>query len=579
MRYVLAYLKPYRKWMGLAWCFMFIELAVELWQPLLMAKIIDDGVMKNNLPLIWKWGAVMIAISLLAFAAGIANSFVAAYVGQQYGFSLRKHLFEKIQSFSLSHFEQFSTASLITRMTNDVTQMQNMVFMSLRIMLRAPLLIIFGVIMALVVQAKLALILMVLVPLLLLFLIWMMQKAATLFSRVQQTLDRVNSIMRENIANMRLIKALVRSTYEQHRFTQENEALMARTMTVSRFLETITPVLLFFMNAAIVVILFIGRSEIQTGTVKAGEVVAVINYTTRMTAALSIFTFVTMAFSRARASGRRIAEIFATTVDVTDEAGAGEAAIERGEIQFEHVSFRYPGSESFVLQDVSFSIRAQETVAILGETGAGKSSLLQLIPRLYDVTEGMIQIDGIDIRQWKQAQLRAAIGFVPQDLLLFSGTIRDNICFGMDTVPEAEMVRAAKDAQIHDTIMTFPQQYDTVVGQKGVTLSGGQKQRVSIARVLIRQPKILLLDDSTSALDVKTEARLLQALKAYACTTLIVTQKISTAMEADMILLLKDGNLLAKGTHQQLLNTNGLYRKMVESQLGKKGLSDVKAAT
>lgn len=558
---------------------MFIELAVELWQPLLMAKIIDDGVMKNNLPLIWKWGAVMIAISLLAFAAGIANSFVAAYVGQQYGFSLRKHLFEKIQSFSLSHFEQFSTASLITRMTNDVTQMQNMVFMSLRIMLRAPLLIIFGVIMALVVQAKLALILMVLVPLLLLFLIWMMQKAATLFSRVQQTLDRVNSIMRENIANMRLIKALVRSTYEQHRFTQENEALMARTMTVSRFLETITPVLLFFMNAAIVVILFIGRSEIQTGTVKAGEVVAVINYTTRMTAALSIFTFVTMAFSRARASGRRIAEIFATTVDVTDEAGAGEAAIERGEIQFEHVSFRYPGSESFVLQDVSFSIRAQETVAILGETGAGKSSLLQLIPRLYDVTEGMIQIDGIDIRQWKQAQLRAAIGFVPQDLLLFSGTIRDNICFGMDTVPEAEMVRAAKDAQIHDTIMTFPQQYDTVVGQKGVTLSGGQKQRVSIARVLIRQPKILLLDDSTSALDVKTEARLLQALKAYACTTLIVTQKISTAMEADMILLLKDGNLLAKGTHQQLLNTNGLYRKMVESQLGKKGLSDVKAAT
>jgi len=579
MRYVLAYLKPYRKWMGLAWCFMFIELAVELWQPLLMAKIIDHGVMKNNLLLIWKWGAVMIAISLLAFAAGIANSFVAAYVGQQYGFSLRKHLFEKIQSFSLSHFEQFSTASLITRMTNDVTQMQNMVFMSLRIMLRAPLLIIFGVIMALVVQAKLALILVVLVPLLLLFLIWMMQKAATLFSRVQQTLDRVNSIMRENIANMRLIKALVRSTYEQHRFTQENEALMARTMTVSRFLETITPVLLFFMNAAIVVILFIGRSEIQTGAVKAGEVVAVINYTTRMTAALSIFTFVTMAFSRARASGRRIAEIFATTVDVTDEAGAGEAAIERGEIQFEHVSFRYPGSESFVLQDVSFSVRAQETVAILGETGAGKSSLLQLIPRLYDVTEGMIQIDGIDIRQWKQAQLRAAIGFVPQDLLLFSGTIRDNICFGMDTVPEAEMVRAAKDAQIHDTIMTFPQQYDTVVGQKGVTLSGGQKQRVSIARALIRQPKILLLDDSTSALDVKTEARLLQALKTYDCTTLIVTQKISTAMEADMILLLKDGKLLAKGTHQQLLNTNGLYRKMVESQLGKKGLSDVKTAT
>ncbi|MBB5322969.1 ATP-binding cassette subfamily B protein [Anoxybacillus tepidamans] len=578
MRHVLSYLKPYMKWMIFAWALMLVELLVELWHPLLMEKIIDDGVMKNDLHVIWKWGAIMIATSFLAFASGIANSFVAAYVGQQYGFDLRKHLFEKIQSFSLFNFGQFSTASLITRMTNDVTQMQNMVFMSLRIMLRAPLLIIFGMVMALFVHVKLALILVIAVPLLLVFLIWMMNKAATLFSRVQQMLDRVNSIMRENIAGMRLIKAWVRSTYEQQRFTETNESLMTRTMTVLRFVETITPVLLFVMNVAIIMILFIGRNEIHAGSAKAGEVVAVINYATRMTAALSIFTFITMAFSRARASAQRIAEVLITTVDIIDEEQAEGTTIQKGEIQFDCVSFRYPESEALALQDVSFSVQAHETVAILGETGSGKSSLLQLIPRLYDVTEGTIKIDGIDIRHLKQEHLRAAIGFVPQDLLLFSGTIRDNICFGMETISSEEMIQAAKDAQIHDTIMNFSQGYDTVVGQKGVTLSGGQKQRISIARALVRKPKILLLDDSTSALDVKTEANLLQALKTYSCTTFIVTQKISTAMEADVILLLKDGQLLAKGTHKELLKTNELYRKIVQSQLGKKGLDDVETS-
>lgn len=566
------------KWMIFAWALMLVELLVELWHPLLMEKIIDDGVMKNDLHVIWKWGAIMIATSFLAFASGIANSFVAAYVGQQYGFDLRKHLFEKIQSFSFFNFGQFSTATLITRMTNDVTQMQNMVFMSLRIMLRAPLLIIFGMVMALFVHVKLALILVIAVPLLLVFLIWMMNKAATLFSSVQQMLDRVNSIMRENIAGMRLIKAWVRSTYEQQRFTEANESLMTRTMTVLRFVETITPVLLFVMNVAIIMILFIGRSEIHAGSAKAGEVVAIINYTTRMTAALSIFTFITMVFSRAKASARRIADVLTATVDIIDEERADENVIEKGHIQFEHVSFRYPESDSFVLQDVSFSVRAHETVAILGETGSGKSSLLQLIPRLYDVTEGIIKIDGVDIRHLKQEHLRAAIGFVPQDLLLFSGTIRDNICFGMETISSEEMIQAAKDAQIHDTIMNFSQGYDTIVGQKGVTLSGGQKQRISIARALVRKPKILLLDDSTSALDVKTEANLLQALKTYSCTTFIVTQKISTAMEADIIFLLKDGRLLAKGTHKELLKTNELYRKIVQSQLGKKGLDDVETS-
>ncbi|BDG43264.1 ABC transporter ATP-binding protein [Saccharococcus caldoxylosilyticus] len=575
MRQILLYLKPYRKWMIIAWMLMLIELLVELWQPLLMGKIIDDGVMKQNLSVVWTWGAVMIGASLLAFASGIANSFAAAYVGQECGFSLRKHLFEKIQSFSFANVERFSTASLITRLTNDVTQVQNMVFMSLRIALRAPLLVVFSVAMSLIVHVQLALMFVVAVPILVAFLLWMMNKAAASFSIVQQALDRVNSVMRENLAGMRLIKAWMRGVYEQERFMTVNESLMQRTMNVLRLVETITPVLLFVMNMAIIVILFVGRVDIKAGSATAGQVVAVVNYATRITAALSMFTFITMAFSRAKASAGRIADVLQTEVEMKDGHEGGAVPIRQGEIRFERVSFRYPNSRTLVLKDISFVVRPHETVAILGATGSGKTSLLQLIPRLYDPTDGRVLIDGVDIRQVNQEQLRTAIRFVPQEVLLFSGTIAENIRFGNANASMEEVIKAAKHAQIHDTIMSFPDGYETVIGQKGVNLSGGQKQRLSIARALVGHPKILLLDDSTSALDLKTEAKLLEALKEYTCTTLIVTQKIRTAMEADVIFLLEDGQLLAKGSHDELLEKSELYRKIVESQFGKKGLNDV----
>jgi ATP-binding cassette, subfamily B, multidrug efflux pump len=575
MRQILLYLKPYRKWMIIAWMLMLIELLVELWQPLLMGKIIDDGVMKQNLSVVWTWGAVMIGASLLAFASGIANSFAAAYVGQECGFSLRKHLFEKIQSFSFANVERFSTASLITRLTNDVTQVQNMVFMSLRIALRAPLLVVFSVTMSLIVHVQLAFVFVVVVPILVVFLLWMMNKAAASFSIVQQALDRVNSVMRENLAGMRLIKAWMRGVYEQERFMTVNESLMQRTMNVLRLVETITPVLLFVMNMAIIVILFVGRVDIKAGSATAGQVVAVVNYATRITAALSMFTFITMAFSRAKASAGRIADVLQTEVEMKDGHEGGAVPIRQGEIRFERVSFRYPNSRTLVLKDISFVVRPHETVAILGATGSGKTSLLQLIPRLYDPTDGRVLIDGVDIRQVNQEQLRTAIRFVPQEVLLFSGTIAENIRFGNANASMEEVIKAAKHAQIHDTIMSFPDGYETVIGQKGVNLSGGQKQRLSIARALVGHPKILLLDDSTSALDLKTEAKLLEALKEYTCTTLIVTQKIRTAMEADVIFLLEDGQLLAKGSHDELLEKSELYRKIVESQFGKKGLNDV----
>ena len=575
MRQILLYLKPYRKWMIIAWMLMLIELLVELWQPLLMGKIIDDGVMKQNLSVVWTWGAVMIGASLLAFASGIANSFAAAYVGQECGFSLRKHLFEKIQSFSFANVERFSTASLITRLTNDVTQVQNMVFMSLRIALRAPLLVVFSVAMSLIVHVQLALMFVVAVPILVAFLLWMMNKAAASFFIVQQAFDRVNSVMRENLAGMRLIKAWMRGVYEQERFMTVNESLMQRTMNVLRLVETITPVLLFVMNMAIIVILFVGRVDIKAGSATAGQVVAVVNYATRITAALSMFTFITMAFSRAKASAGRIADVLQTEVEMKDGHEGGAVPIRQGEIRFERVSFRYPNSRTLVLKDISFVVRPHETVAILGATGSGKTSLLQLIPRLYDPTDGRVLIDGVDIRQMNQDQLRTAIRFVPQEVLLFSGTIAENIRFGNANASMEEVIKAAKHAQIHDTIMSFPDGYETVIGQKGVNLSGGQKQRLSIARALVGHPKILLLDDSTSALDLKTEAKLLEALKEYTCTTLIVTQKIRTAMEADVIFLLEDGQLLAKGSHDELLEKSELYRKIVESQFGKKGHNDV----
>ncbi|BDG47129.1 ABC transporter ATP-binding protein [Parageobacillus sp. KH3-4] len=571
MQQVLSYLKPYRKWMIAAWSLMFIELLVELWQPLLMEKIIDNGVMTKNLSVVWMWGAVMLGTSFLALASGIANSFAAAYVGQEYGFLLRKHLFEKIQSFSFADLERFPTASLITRMTNDVTQMQNMVFMSLRIALRAPLLVLFGVVMSFVVHVQLALVFAVAVPILVAFLLWMMTKAAASFSIVQQALDRVNSVMRENLAGMRLIKAWMRGTYEQKRFMKENETLMERTISVLRLVETITPALLFVMNMAMIVILFVGRIDVQSGSATAGQVVAIVNYATRITAALSMFTFIIMAFSRAKASAGRVADVLSVKVDIEDEKQASDKVSGQGEVRFEHVSFRYPNSRALVLKDISFVVRPHETVAILGATGSGKSSLLQLIPRLYDPVGGRVMIDGVDVRQMKQEQLRAFIRVVPQEVLLFSGTIAENIRLGNERASMEEIIQAAKHAQIHDTIMKFPDGYDTVIGQKGVNLSGGQKQRLSIARALVGMPKILLLDDSTSALDLKTEAKLLQALKAYTCTTFIVTQKIQTAMKADTIFLLDDGKLLAKGSHDELLEKSELYRKIVESQFGKKG--------
>ncbi|PLR66519.1 ABC transporter ATP-binding protein [Bacillus sp. UMB0893] len=576
---VFLLLRPYRLAMGVALALMLIELGVELLHPLIMAKIIDDGILKNDINVVIYWGSVMIGISIAAFAAGVTNSFYAAHVSQSFGFDVRKNLFEKVQSFSFANFNLFPASSLITRMTNDVTQLQNTIFMSFRIMLRAPLLIVGGTIMALIVNAKLALILLVSIPLLLGFLFWMMKKGSSLFKAVQERLDSVNGVMQENLTGMRIIKAFLRRNFEVSRFTKANEELRDGTVTALRLMEIAMPLLLLVMNISMLAILWFGSINVNSGEAKVGEVVAIVNYALRISSVLSIFSFIIMAFSRAKASAGRIHDVLETEVDLRDSIDAKESSvIEKGDIEFKSVSFTYPGTETAVLKDLSFTAKAGETIALLGATGSGKSSIFNLIPRLYDVTEGAIFIDQKNLLAMKLESLRGQIGFVPQESLLFTGSIKENIAWGKEGASIDEIKEAAGNAQIHETIENLPNGYDTRVGQKGVNLSGGQKQRISIARALVRKPKILLLDDSTSALDLKTEAKLLKAIKAYDCTIFIITQKISTAMEASQILLLDEGEILANGSHDELMQKSLLYQRIYQSQFGEEALHNVQRA-
>ncbi|MGE7765203.1 ABC transporter ATP-binding protein [Peribacillus sp. NPDC096540] len=574
MKKLFSFLKPYRLFITLALFLMIVELGVELLQPLFIAKIIDDGILQKDLSVVIKWGSIMVGLSIFSFLGGIVNSFTASHVSQSFGHDVRKSLFGKIQAFSFANLNNIPTSSLITRMTNDVTQLQNTVFMALRIMARAPLIVLGGAIMAITVNLKLSLVLVISIPILVYFLGWVMKRAAKLFKLVQEKLDNVNSVMRENLIGMRLIKAYLRKEHEIKRFDESNDELKRKTVSSLRLIETTMPVLMLVMNVAILVILWLGSEFIATGDIQVGEVVAIVNYATRITASLSVFSWLIMVISRAKASAERVTEIFVTPIDLDEGMMESQSGVVKaGSIEFQDVSFRYPGSGTPVLKNLSFTVEAGESLAIIGATGSGKTSLFQLIPRLYEVESGSIYIDSQDVKNIPLDSLRKRIGYVPQEALLFSGSIKNNIAWGKENATMEELMIAAQHAQVHETVMKLPKQYETQLGQKGVNLSGGQKQRLSIARALVRRPKILLLDDSTSALDLKTESKLLTALKSYTCTTLIITQKISTAMEADKILLLENGEVLAEGKHEELIKTSTLYRKIVHSQFGEEGIS------
>ncbi|MFS0784607.1 ABC transporter ATP-binding protein [Bacillus sp. 1P06AnD] len=568
MKGVWSFSAPYKISVSIAFFFMIAELAVELVQPLLMGKIINEGIMAKDLGIVAVWGGVILILSLLGFLSGILNTFYASHVSQSFGADMRKELFGRMQSFSYSQFSLFASGTLMTRLTNDVQQMQNTMFMMLRIMARAPLLIIGGMIMSFIVHPSLAVYLAISVPCLFLLLLFFMKKGGRMFKTVQKKLDHVNNVMGENLAGMKLIRAFLRRRVEVRRFEEVSEELRKKTAAVLQFMEISAPLLLFLMNGVILCILWFGNKEVKAGGADVGEVVAVVNYATRITSSLSMLSFIIMAFSRSRASAERLNEILWTSPEMGDQGALDTPVRIRGDIAFRNVYFAYEGQRVPALEDISFTLEAGKTMAILGSTGAGKSSLANLIPRLYDPVAGTVLIDGIDLREYDQYQLRRHIGLVPQESLLFTGSVEDNIRWGRRDATNKEIRQVCKDAQIEQTIQKLPSQFDTLIGQKGVNLSGGQRQRLSIARALIRKPSILLLDDSTSALDAKTELNLLTALKGYEATKLMVTQKISTAIHADIIMILQDGRIAALGSHQKLLDTSQLYRDIIDSQGG-----------
>ncbi|GKU84455.1 ABC transporter ATP-binding protein [Niallia sp. NCCP-28] len=566
MARIFGRLSAYWVAMAIALFLMFTELAVELVQPLIMAKIIDEGLLKEDAHTVGIWGSILVGMSLFAFAAGVINTFYSAHVSQSFGYSLRKDLYQTIQYFTNSTSSMFATSSLITRLTNDIIQVQNTIFMGLRFLLRAPLLIIGGILMSLIVDVKLGLILAITIPVIIFMFFYVINKGSKLFKLVQEKLDRVNNVMLENLTAMRLIRAYVRHQYEKSRFLQASNNLKENTETALRLMEITVPFVLFLMNMSILCILWFGSVQINNGTIQIGKVVAIINYSLRITSSLSVITMLIMVISRLRASTVRLSEVFEQESKDNEKSANGKKQLLNGKISFENVTFRYPNSQSNALNHLTFAIQEKELVAVLGATGSGKSSLFQLIPRLFEPTEGHIYIDNEEIDCYSLESLRKQIGYVPQQSLLFTGTVKENILWGNPKGSFEDVVKAAKDAQIHDTIMLLPDKYETKIGQKGANLSGGQKQRIAIARALIRKPKMLLLDDSTSALDIQTERQLLQALTAYNCTIFLITQKISTAQKADKIMLMDDGKLLAFDTPENIQKTNDLYQKIVLSQ-------------
>lgn len=564
MKKILAYMGPY-KWPAIiALAFMLVELAVELIQPLIIGKIVDEGIMKGDMNYVVTWGSIMMGLGLLAFAAGITNSFFSAHAAQSFAYDLRIALFKKVQSLSMPNFLKFPTSALITRLTNDVTQVQQVFFMSMRFMLRAPLVVIGSLILVFFVNVELALYLVAPVPFLLLFLWYMVKKGGQSFERVQRTIDRVNRVIQENLQATRLIKAYMRGLYESSRFVKIAQKLRDNTSRALQLMEIVQPILLVVMNAALLIIIWFGAEQIQARSMPVGDLVAVINYALRITGNFSMFSFIIVLFARAKASADRMEEVLAIEQAPT-ESTLNPTKENDAEVTFERVNFSYVEGKE-ILKDIDFTLRPREQIAIMGATGSGKSTLLQLIPKLYDATAGQVTVEGVPIAQWPVAALREKIGFVPQRSLLFTGTIFDNIVWGKKDATPEEVEEACKKAQIHDAIMAFDDGYQTRVGQKGVNLSGGQKQRIAIARALIRKPAILLFDDSMSALDIQTEERLWAALQKEQATMIVVTQKVHTAQATDRVFLMDDGKIVASGTHDELSKTSPLYTAIIESQ-------------
>lgn len=569
MKKLLAYLKPYWKLAILGPFAMFVEVACDLMQPNLMSQIVDEGIKTGNLDFVIKTGLHMVLIAIIGIAGGIGCSFFAGIVSQSFGADLREDLYRRVENFSFKNIDKFTTGSLITRLTNDVVQLQTAVLVMMRMMVRTPLLLVGSFIMAVRINARLALILIVCLPILLILGYLLIKKAMPFFTKVQQALDKVNTILQENLAGIRVVKAFVRGEYEKQKFNKANDNLTRLNITASRMVGLTMPLMFLVMNMCIAAALWFGGMNVNIGTMQTGEVIAFINYLTQILFSLLRVGFMLIFFSRAKVSADRVIEILSTTPEIV--SGSCDSPVEKGKVEFKDVYFSYSEKQEPVLKDINFTALPGQTIAIIGTTGSGKTTLVNLIPRFYDVTSGSVLVDDIDVKERNLKVLRSAIGIVPQNPLLFSGTIIENIKWGKEDATEEEVIAAAKAAQAHDFIMSFPENYNTVLGQRGVNLSGGQKQRLTIARALLRKPAILILDDSTSAVDVTTEARIQKALKEWMKdkTCFIITSRISSAISADDILVMEEGQIIGRGTHSELIESCAIYQEIYHSQMDK----------
>ncbi len=571
LRKLAVFLRPYWKLVIVGPLLMVLEVAMDLMQPRLLQHIIDVGIAQLDMRVVVSTGLLMVGLAIIGAVGGSGNTIISVRVSQGLGADLRSTLFRKVQSLSFGNLDRLGTGQLVTRLTNDVTQVQEVVLIVLRILVRAPLMLVGSLIMAVITSPRLALLLLVLGPLVLGMIVWLISRAHPMFSEVQRWLDDLNTVMQENLAGVRVVKAFVRTDYEIERFGQTNASLMDRTIAAIRLIAVAMPFMMLATNLGIVGVIWFGGLQVNQGTMQIGQIIAFVNYLLQSLMSLVMVSMLVMRVSRAEASADRILEVLDSQPEINNTPDALDSFSSHGRVAFENVTFHYNGHTSTpVLRDVSFVAEPGQTVAILGATGSGKSSLVHLIPRFYDVTEGRVTVDGVDVRDINKEALRGNIGIALQESVLFSGTIRDNIRYGRPDATHEEVITAARAAQAHEFISQFPDGYDTELGQRGVNLSGGQKQRIAIARSLLIRPVVLILDDSTSAVDIETEARIQAALDELMIgrTSLVIAQRISTVLEADKIIVLNNGMIAAQGTHAELLKTSPIYREIYESQLG-----------
>ena len=565
-----VYIKRYYKLFLVAIFSLMIEIFCDLMQPTIMSKVVDIGVKNKDINYVINMGGVMVLVTLIGALGATGRNILSSTVSQSFASDLRGDLFKKINSFSFKTLDNFTTPSLVTRLTNDVTQVQNFVNGLMRIFVKAPLIGIGAIIMASRLNPPMAIILIIILPIIILIIFMNMRISYPFFIKIQGAVDRVNGIMREYLGGVRVVKAFNRFNYEKHRFENSNEELTKLSKTAMMVNSLFSPGITLTVNLFIVVVLWVGGNRVNNGTMEVGQVIAFTNYMTQILFSLMMISHVFTMFIKAKASTKRIGEVLREdSDDVRKESG--NSLDLQGNVEFKDVSFSYFNNlEDLVLKNISFKAKAKETIGIIGSTGSGKSTLVNLIPGFYNTNLGHIEIDGVNIKNINYKSLRDKIAIVPQKTVLFTGTIKDNILWGKENADFEEIKEAASVAMAHDFIVNTKDGYDTILGKGGVNLSGGQKQRVSIARALIKKPKILILDDCTSALDTLTETKIREGLKTYLgeVTTFIISQKVTSVIEADKIIVIDNGEIVGIGTHKDLVESCDVYNEILNSQLG-----------